>query len=66
MSRVQAIEAQITELSDAERAELRDWFVNSDHAAWDRQIEADSASGRLDRVFAEALRDHANGKSTPL
>jgi hypothetical protein len=61
MSRVKEIEAQIESLSDAERAELHDWFLREDAAAWDRQIEADALSGRLDEVFAEALNDHASG-----
>ncbi len=66
MSRVEEIEAQIASLSDAERAELRDRFLHEDAGLWDRQIEADSLSGRLDEVFSEALKDHSRGKSTPL
>ena len=66
MSRIEEIEAQIACLSNAERAELRDRFLREDADSWDRQIETDSLSGRLDEVFAEALKDHANGKSTPL
>ena len=66
MSRIDEIEAQIATLSDAERAELRDRFLREDADLWDQQIEADALSGRLDEVFAEALNDHAAGKSTPL
>jgi hypothetical protein len=42
------------------------WFLEYDWAAWDRQIERDAASGRLDDLAAKALRDHAAGKTTPL
>lgn len=66
MCRVAEIEPQIATLSDSERAELRERFLREDADSWDRQIEADALSGRLDEVFAEALKDHANGKSTPL
>ena len=66
MSRVEEIEAQIATLTDAERAELRDRFLREDADLWDQQIEADSLSGKLDELFAEALHEHAAGKSTPL
>lgn len=33
--------------------------------AWDRQIEADIKSGRLDRLAEEALADHRAGKTRP-
>jgi len=35
-------------------------------AEWDRQIEQDSANGKLDQFFAKARADHAAGKSTKL
>ena len=31
---------------------------------WDRQIERDSASGKLEKIFAEAREAHQQGKST--
>jgi hypothetical protein len=33
---------------------------------WDKQIERDSLSGRLDEFFAKALADHQAGKSRPI
>lgn len=64
MSRVEAIEEQIRSLSPNELAELRDWLLEHDWAEWDRQIEQDSRTGRLDDLFAKARIDHAAGKST--
>jgi hypothetical protein len=66
MTRVQAIEEQIETLSPAELAELRDWLMERDGSEWDKQLEADAASGKLDSLFAKARRDHADGKSTKL
>jgi hypothetical protein len=36
---------------------------NQDWAEWDREIERDAASGKLDRLMKQALADHAAGKS---
>ncbi|HVE70490.1 MAG TPA: hypothetical protein VNI54_03910 [Thermoanaerobaculia bacterium] len=36
-----------------------------DWQAWDRQIERDSADGRLDRVAAEALAELERGEAAP-
>jgi hypothetical protein len=66
MTRVQAIEEQIKNLSPGELAELRDWLLEHDSAEWDRQIERDSAEGKLDKLFSKARADHAAGKSTKL
>jgi hypothetical protein len=33
---------------------------------WDRQIELDSAAGKLEKLFEKARVDHANGKSKKL
>jgi hypothetical protein len=66
MTKVQVIEEQIKQLSPGELSELREWLAEHDWAEWDRQIERDSASGKLDRLFATARADHAAGKSTKL
>jgi hypothetical protein len=42
-------------------AEFREWFAEYDGAAWDRQIEQDALSGKLDRLAAEALADFGGG-----
>ena len=64
MSKLEALEEEISRLSAAEFAELRNWLLERDWKEWDRQIERDSASGKLDRLFEEAREDHRQGKST--
>ena len=66
MTKLEAIEEQIKALSPGELAELREWLLEHDWAEWDRQIERDSAAGKLDRLFEKARADHAAGKSTKL
>lgn len=66
MTRLQAIEEEIKNLSPGELAELRDWFLEHDWAEWDRQIERDSHTGKLDELFTNARADHAAGRSTKL
>jgi hypothetical protein len=63
MSKVENIEKQIQTLSDEELAQFRAWFVEFDHALWDRQIEADSKAGKLDKLAAQALADYKAGKA---
>ena len=66
MTKVQAIEEQIKTLSPQELAELRDWLLEHDWAEWDRQIESDSATGKLEKLFATSRADHAALKSRKL
>lgn len=54
MTKVQVIEEQIKTLSPDELAELREWLLEHDWAEWDRQIERDSATGKLEKLFAVA------------
>jgi hypothetical protein len=63
MRKVEHIEQQIRELSSAEFAELRDWVLEQDWAAWDAQIEADSRAGKLDKLIAEAKADYDAGRA---
>ena len=66
MRKVEDIEKQIREISSAEFAELRDWVLEQDWAAWDAQIERDSAAGKLDKLVSEAKNDFARGKARRL
>ena len=66
MSNVEKLEEQIKELSPAELAAFREWFVQFDAEAWDRQFEEDIKAGKLDRLAERALRDHAAGRSNKL
>jgi len=59
MSTVQEIEAAISKLSETDFAELRGWI-------WERDIEGDAVSGKLDYVAEEALNEHRSGKTKQL
>ena len=63
MSEVEQIENRIKNLSSEELARLRAWFEEFDALAWDRQIESDSAAGKLDHFVEESLAEHKAGKS---
>ncbi len=47
------IEQAITQLSPQDYIRLREWFEEFDAQMWDKQIEEDAKSGRLDRLLAE-------------
>jgi len=63
MSRVKEIEREIEKLAPDELAQIRDWILELDWEAWDRQIERDSATGKLEKLFKKSLDDHKTGKS---
>lgn len=50
MSELEEIEQRIRELPPEVLAKFRAWFVELDHLLWDRQIEADSKAGKLDKI----------------
>jgi hypothetical protein len=63
MTKLQRLEEEIKKLSPQELAALRDWLLELDAQMWDRQIEADAASGKLEKLFEKSLDDHRAGKS---
>ena len=44
-------------------ATLRDWLLELDWEQWDRQIEADSAAGKLDALAEKARSDYTAGRT---
>lgn len=62
MSTVEKILRSIESLSEEEYARLREWFSERDWEKWDRQIKADSESGKLDFLIKEARDEKAKGK----
>ena len=58
MCGVEEIKAAIEALPQKDYARLRDWFSERN---WDRQIEADSQSGKLDFLVKEALDEKRRG-----
>ncbi len=66
MGNVKSIETAVESLPPVELAEFRRWFAEFDGNAWDRQIEQDAASGKLDPLAAEALVDYSAGSARQL
>jgi len=66
MSKLSEIEMAIDALPDEEYSEFRRWFLERDWAKWDRQIEADSTSGKLDFLVREAQEAKDKGTLKPL
>lgn len=62
MGSVNEIEEAVLRLSAAELAAFRAWFAEFDAGAWDRRIEDDVVSGRLDALADEALEDLRAGR----
>ena len=62
MTRVEAIQSAIVSLPPEEYAYLRQWFAARDWEQWDKQIEADTASGKLDFLITEAMAEKARGQ----
>lgn len=63
MPQIEMLEQSIKQLSPGELAAFRAWFIEFDAAEWDRQIEADSEAGKLDRLAKSAIEEHKAGKT---
>ena len=63
---VKDIEQAITQLPNRELTELMSWLQDYHHQVWDKQIEDDLDSGRLDSLIAEAEKEYEAGLARPL
>ncbi|OGB91995.1 MAG: hypothetical protein A3G35_09930 [candidate division NC10 bacterium RIFCSPLOWO2_12_FULL_66_18] len=54
MTRLEELELAIESLPENEYSQFRRWFLERDWEKWDREIEADSTSGKLDFLVKEA------------
>jgi hypothetical protein len=63
MGNIKSIEKAIDALPPEELAEFCRWFAEFDAAVWDKQIDKDAASGKLDALAAEALVDFRAGNA---
>lgn len=62
MNKVEKIGREIQEFSPDELAAFRRWFQEFDAEAWDRQIEGDIQTGKLDALAEAALKAFASGR----
>lgn len=61
MTKLEELESAIDSLPAEEYGELRRWLLERDWEKWDRQIEDDAASGKLDFLLQEAREAKARG-----
>ena len=54
MTTVTEIKQAILNLSKTEYAQLIEWLYELEEEAWDKEVETDSAAGRLEFLKAEA------------
>ena len=66
MTKLEKIEQDIASLTPGEVAKLARWFAEFQADVWDKQIEDDAKSGRLDKLADQALASHHAGKTRPL
>ncbi len=62
MSMLVKLEDEVKNLSGKELAEFRDWFLDYEAKRWDKQIEKDSKSGKLDSLAEVAIGDFKDKK----
>ncbi len=63
MTKIEALEREVENLTREELAAFREWFLEYDAEAWDREFEHDAAAGKLDKFAAEVLEEHRQGKT---
>lgn len=63
---IEDIEKAVAKLSPEELVKFRAWFDEFDAERFDRKIERDVGTGRLDRLADEALAEHRAGRSREL
>ena len=61
MSNITRSQQAILSLPETDYLQLRHWFNELDWEKWDRQIEEDSESGKLDFLIADALEAKKKG-----
>ena len=66
MSTVAEIENALQSLPVEDAWKVADWLQHHLDEKWDRQIDADIAAGKLDKLADEALEDYRAGRCKPL
>lgn len=62
MTKLQKVQVAIESLSSEEFSQLRRWLSERDWEQWDREIERDAVSGKLDFLVEEALSEKSKGQ----
>ncbi|MCX6844133.1 MAG: hypothetical protein NTX53_17860 [candidate division WOR-3 bacterium] len=62
LGKLAELETAVEHLTETEYDKFRRWFLERDWEAWDRDIETDSASGKLDFLVQEVRDAKRSGK----
>lgn len=66
MASVAEITSAVKRLPKKDLARFRKWFAEYDAAVWERQLESDTAAGKLASLVREAQRDYRAGRTKAL
>ena len=61
MADITTLQRAVLAFPEADYARFRQWFNELDWEKWDRQIEEDSAAGKLNHLIAEAFEAKEEG-----
>ena len=57
MTTIKEIEKAVVSLPQEKYRQFRDWFLEHEWEEWDKQIQTDSESGKLDFLIQEAMNE---------
>lgn len=63
---VKELERAVRQLEPCDFKEFRRWMADYDMDLWDKQIENDSAGGRLDKLINKAMGDYSAGRCSEI
>ena len=63
---LEELEKEVMALPKKKYADFRKWFLEQDFAHWDKEIQRDSESGKLDFLVQEAQSEMKSGNLKPL
>jgi len=63
---LEELKKEVMALPKSVYSDFRKWFLEQDFANWDKEIQKDSESGKLDFLVQEAQSEMTSGKLKPL
>lgn len=62
MEKLSQLETSVSELSNDEYSQFRQWFWQHENERWDEQLEKDIEDNKLNSFAKQALEDFKQGK----
>jgi hypothetical protein len=66
MIALEELEKEVMALPKSMYSDFRKWFLEQDFVNWDKEIQQDSESGKLDFLVQEAQSEMKSGNLKPL